>query len=109
MANCGCVPNKASYRILLDGLCEGGELKRSLVILDETLKRGFMPYWDTTNMLLDDFAKVGRVHELIKALYGLMNKGFSLVEGTWNCMVTIVYKERKLVKITQLFQRILEP
>lgn len=72
------------------------------------LKRGFIPHFETSNALLVGLTKAGKIPDATKTLYGLADRGFAPAEGTWNCLITSVCKERKLSKVTERFQRILE-
>eukprot|EP00252_Welwitschia_mirabilis_P011145 TRINITY_DN25045_c0_g1_i2.p1 TRINITY_DN25045_c0_g1~~TRINITY_DN25045_c0_g1_i2.p1 ORF type:complete len:499 (-),score=54.23 TRINITY_DN25045_c0_g1_i2:796-2292(-) len=104
----GCRPNKGSYRIVMNSLVREGELRRALKLFELMTAKGVVPHYETSNSLVAGLVRAGRIRDVLKTVEKLLGMGFVPSESTWNCMVSSVCKDRKLAKVTQRFQTILD-
>lgn len=102
----GIYLNKASYRIVLNYLCKEGELEKATKLLSLMLGRGFVPHFATSNELLGQLSKSGRAADAAMILFGLVDMGFKPEPESWQLLIELICRERKLLAAFELLDEL---
>ncbi|KAF4359378.1 hypothetical protein F8388_009832 [Cannabis sativa] len=70
----GCVPDKETYDILIDGLCREGKFIEANRVLEEMLIKSYWPCVDTFNIVIRGLCSVSRQYESVMLLEEMINQ-----------------------------------
>ena len=102
----GVYLNKGSYRIVLNSLTQKCELKKAKELLGLMLSRGFRPHYATSNELLVCLCKAGMVDDAAVALFYLVEMGFQPGLESWEVLIGLICRERKLLYVFELLNEL---
>nr|AVY91829.1 PPR protein [Saccharum hybrid cultivar SP80-3280] len=88
MVAAGCLPNRATYNVLIDGLCKRGTAVDALKLFDEMLQRGITPNVKTHTILLSSMCNAGQLKEAENLLHSMEDKGCPPDEVTYNAFLS---------------------
>ncbi|KAK0582921.1 hypothetical protein LWI29_031176 [Acer saccharum] len=71
----GCVANKETYSILVDGLCRDGRFVEASQVLEEMLIKSHWPSVETYNVLIRGLCLLGRRYEVVIWSEEMMSQG----------------------------------
>ncbi|CAI9287234.1 unnamed protein product [Lactuca saligna] len=101
----GCVPNKETYCILIDGLCHDGSYIEASEVLEKMLVKSYWPNSDTFGMLIRGLCLMGRSYEAIIWLEEMITQEKMPDVFTWSSLVASVIYDTVFTKV---FSEILE-
>ncbi|OIW14551.1 hypothetical protein TanjilG_14937 [Lupinus angustifolius] len=102
----GVYLNKGSYRIVLNSLTQNCDLNKAKKLLGLMLGRGFLPHYATSNELLVSLCKAGMADDAAMALFGLVEMGFQPGPDSWELLIELICRERKLLYVFELLDEL---
>ncbi|KAL6985875.1 hypothetical protein U1Q18_019247 [Sarracenia purpurea var. burkii] len=84
----GCLPNKETYAILVDGLCCEGRFVEASQILERMVIKSYWPSVATYNMLIRGLCAVGRQYEAGMWLEEMVSQGNIPESCVWDALLT---------------------
>jgi pentatricopeptide repeat protein len=98
MPKLGCVPDVFSYNILIDGLCEKGEIKKAMNFLNDMISNGHPPNVVTYSILINRLCKKGEIEKAVNILNDMISKGLQTNIVTYNTLVDGLCKKSEVQK-----------
>ncbi|KAE8673831.1 Pentatricopeptide repeat-containing protein [Hibiscus syriacus] len=86
----GCVANKETYSILVNGLCKDGKYIEASRVLEEMLIKSHRPGAETYNGLIKGLCSIGRQYEAVMWLEDMVSQGMLPDLAIWNSLVASV-------------------
>ncbi|XP_078431063.1 pentatricopeptide repeat-containing protein At5g18475-like [Wolffia australiana] len=104
----GGAVSRASYRMVVNGLCREGEVEKAAQVVGEMVGNwGWVPHPGTSNEVLVRLCAAGRAAEAAAALRGLAAAGFAPESATWATLVESACAERKMRRPVETLSRLL--
>ncbi|TYJ03517.1 hypothetical protein E1A91_A12G033300v1 [Gossypium mustelinum] len=86
----GCVADKETYSILVNGLCKDGKFLEASRVLEEMLIKSHWPGSETFNILIKGLCSIGRQYEAVIWLEEMVSQGMLPDISIWNSLVACV-------------------
>ncbi|KAK8263447.1 hypothetical protein V6Z12_D12G043800 [Gossypium hirsutum] len=86
----GCVADKETYSILVNGLCKDGKFVEASGVLEEMLIKSHWPGAETYNILIKGLCSMGRQYEAVIWLEEMVSQGMLPDISIWNSLVACV-------------------
>ncbi|TYI49549.1 hypothetical protein E1A91_D12G042800v1 [Gossypium mustelinum] len=83
----GCVADKETYSILVNGLCKDGKFVEASGVLEEMLIKSHWPGAETYNILVKGLCSMGRQYEAVIWLEEMVSQGMLPDISIWNSLV----------------------
>ncbi|KAK8320418.1 hypothetical protein V6Z12_A12G036000 [Gossypium hirsutum] len=100
----GCVADKETYSILVNGLCKDGKFLEASRVLEEMLIKSHWPGSETFNILIKGLCSIGRQYEAVIWLEEMVSQGMLPDISIWKSLVAskIVWNKRMVGKISAI-------
>lgn len=86
----GVYLDKVSYRIIINFLCNFGELIKVVRLLSLMFGRGFVFYYVISNEILVRLCEIGKVGDVVEVLFELLETGFKFELSSWVFLIETV-------------------
>ncbi|OMO92065.1 hypothetical protein COLO4_17892 [Corchorus olitorius] len=86
----GCVANKETYCILVNGLCKDGKFVEASQVMEEMLIKSHWPGPETYNILVRGLCSIGKQYEAVIWLEEMVSQGMVPDISLWNSLVASV-------------------